>query len=165
MVRQQVPGERGELMAGASLDLSDLMRLVKDTDSITAFVSKAEGPVVELTANEYKNDVQAVIQYKTGTLRRSVHVERRKEAGHAVALVGTDAPYARRLEYGFSGADSLGRVYHQAPDPRWRPVWDNNHIKYERMMRGVFVRGEWEDDLMAMNAAAFLRPDITGDLH
>jgi len=32
------------------------------------------------------------------------------------------AAYARRLEYGFSGPDSLGRVYNQPPQPYVRPV-------------------------------------------
>lgn len=146
-------------MAGFLLDISDLLRLVEDTDKITAYVSKAEGPVVELTANEYKNDVQEVIQYRTGTLRRSVHVEMTQEAGHTVGLVGTDAPYARRLEFGFAGKDSLGRNYNQAPAPRWRPTFDQNLPKYERMMAGVFSREGWESDVATFQG---VRPDLSG---
>lgn len=33
------------------------------------------------------------------------------------ATVGTSTPYARRLEYGFYGTDSLGRHYSQPPYP------------------------------------------------
>jgi len=145
-------------MAGFSFDISDLTRLIEDTDKITAFVSKAEGPVVELTGNEYKNDMQEVIQYKTGTLRRSIHVEMTREAGHTVALVGTDAPQAKRLEFGFNDVDSLGRVYHQPPQPRWRPTFDQNFPKYERMMQGVFVRDEWESDVATFQG---VRPDLS----
>lgn len=36
--------------------------------------------------------------------------------------VSTDAPQANRLEYGFYGADSMGRVYRQAPLPHVRPA-------------------------------------------
>lgn len=51
----------------------------------------------------------------TGDYRRSwtheVHV-----AGDAVtAVVGTAKPQARRLEFGYVGTDSLGRVYDQPP--------------------------------------------------
>lgn len=38
--------------------------------------------------------------------------------------VGTDRAQARRLEYGFVGADSLGRVYDQAPLPHHGPAVD-----------------------------------------
>lgn len=40
------------------------------------------------------------------------------------------SPQTKRLEYGFVGRDSLGRLYHQPPFPHirpvmmaWRPVW------------------------------------------
>lgn len=51
----------------------------------------------------------------TGDYRRSwtheVHV-----TGEAVtATVGTAKPQGRRLEYGYVGPDSLGRVFHQPP--------------------------------------------------
>ena len=36
----------------------------------------------------------------------------------------TDEPYARRLEFGFHGADSRGRVYNQGPRPHWGPAAD-----------------------------------------
>jgi hypothetical protein len=46
------------------------------------------------------------------------------------AVIGTDKPYGRRLEFGFADTDSLGRVYHQAPRPhmgpavdKWAPEW------------------------------------------
>jgi hypothetical protein len=141
------------------MDLSDLTRLIDDTDKIVAYFSKSEAPVVELTANEYKNDVQEIIQFKTGTLRRSVHVEMRQEAGHPVGLVGTDQPQARRLEKGFVGRDSLGRIYHQTPQPRWGPAYDQNLPKYERMMQGIFVRDQWESDVATFQS---IRPDLSG---
>jgi hypothetical protein len=131
-------------MAGFSADFSCLSQMSRDVQKIGAGVKKNEAVVAKLMGNEYKNDVQEIIQYKTGTLRRSVHVEMLEESGIPVSLVGTDAPYARRLEYGFSDTDSLGRVYHQAPAPRWRPAFDHNRPKYEQMAKGIFNREEWE---------------------
>lgn len=58
----------------------------------------------------------------TGTLRRSI----RAEAVGGSVLVGTELPYARRIEFGFNGTDSRGRTYHQAPRPYLRPALDEN---------------------------------------
>ena len=65
--------------------------------------------------------------YKTGTYRRSFEMETaEKTAERCTVVVGTDAPQARRLEYGFVGPDKLGRVYNQAPRPHIRPALDEN---------------------------------------
>lgn len=37
--------------------------------------------------------------------------------------VGPTAIYSRRIELGFRGADSLGRVYNQGPYPYFEPAW------------------------------------------
>lgn len=39
-----------------------------------------------------------------------------------VGRFGSNVEYARRLELGFFGADSLGRVFNQAPRPFLRPI-------------------------------------------
>jgi hypothetical protein len=39
---------------------------------------------------------------------------------------GTNVEYARRIEYGFQGADSLGRNYSQAAQPYLRPAVDED---------------------------------------
>jgi len=65
--------------------------------------------------------------YKTGTYRRSFEMETVEKSSERCRVeVGTDAPQARRLEYGFVGADKLGRVYDQAPRPHIRPALDEN---------------------------------------
>jgi hypothetical protein len=101
-----------------------------------------------LVANRWKQ----LAAYRTGTYRRSVHVGGHTDrtpdfaqgpaqdgvefhdVGGAIATrdyaevkVGTDVPYARRLEYGFFGTDRLGRRYHQAPRPAARPAFDETH--------------------------------------
>lgn len=61
----------------------------------------------------------------TGDYRRS-WTTRRVLLGMGVAgqTVGTNKPQGRRLEFGFYGADSLGRVYHQKPYPHLGPAVD-----------------------------------------
>lgn len=43
--------------------------------------------------------------------------------GQVTAEVYSDAPQARRLEYGFVGIDSIGRYYRQPPFPHVEPAW------------------------------------------
>jgi HK97 gp10 family phage protein len=65
--------------------------------------------------------------YKTGTYRRSFHMETVEKSSERCRVeVGTDAPQAKRLEFGFVGADKLGRVYNQAARPHIRPALDEN---------------------------------------
>ena len=113
-------------MSAFSADFSALGNLSRDLQKIGENVKKNEAAVVKLAANEYKNDVQQIIQYRTGTLRRSVHVDTVQEGVRMVAYIGTNVPYAMRLEYGFVGRDRLGRLYNDPPKPRWMPAWDQN---------------------------------------
>lgn len=55
----------------------------------------------------------------TGAYRRSWT---KQMAGKTTCIVGTNAPQARRLEYGFHGADRIGRVYNQPPYPHVEPA-------------------------------------------
>ncbi|MFZ3475356.1 hypothetical protein ACODT3_42370 [Streptomyces sp. 4.24] len=58
----------------------------------------------------------------TGRYRASWQVQVYPRRHGADAVVGTFAPQARRLELGFYGADSLGRVYAQPPFPHVSPA-------------------------------------------
>jgi hypothetical protein len=62
----------------------------------------------------------------SGTLRRSWTTKMVPAGGVGVyaAMVGPTMAYARRIELGFKGADSLGRVYDQAPKPYVKPAFD-----------------------------------------
>lgn len=52
----------------------------------------------------------------------------------AGAEVGSTAPQAARLEYGFVGADSRGAHYEQPPFPHWGPAMDAVAPEYEAAM-------------------------------
>ncbi|MFC4512214.1 HK97 gp10 family phage protein [Streptomyces ehimensis] len=58
----------------------------------------------------------------TGRYRASWQAEVSGAGPLVTGVVGSSAPQARRLEYGFAGADSLGRVYHQPPFPHLGPA-------------------------------------------
>lgn len=73
-----------------------------------------------------ETDAKRRAPFKTGTLRRSIHTEVDLDGSQVEAAVGTDVPYAARLEFGFDGTDKLGREYHQPPRPYLRPALDEN---------------------------------------
>ncbi|MGW0952839.1 HK97 gp10 family phage protein [Streptomyces sp. NPDC002545] len=51
----------------------------------------------------------------TGDYRRSWTHEVQVEGDMVTGVVGTSKPQGRRLEYGYVGPDSLGRIFHQPP--------------------------------------------------
>jgi hypothetical protein len=59
----------------------------------------------------------------TGQYRASWDVRTSTSDGQVTAEVYTDAPQARRLEYGFVGVDALGRHYRQPPYPHVEPAF------------------------------------------
>jgi len=89
-----------------------------------------------------QNEAKTKSPYLTGNLRRSIHIgghSDKSELGNstgddiggnkntrdrAEVLVGTNVEYARRQEFGFSGADSRGRIFNQVPRPYLRPALD-----------------------------------------
>lgn len=58
----------------------------------------------------------------TGRYRSSWEVTARRIPYGAQCTIGTNAPQGRRLEFGFVGPDSLGRVYNQPPFPHVGPA-------------------------------------------
>lgn len=54
------------------------------------------------------------------------------------------SPQTRRLEYGFSGTDALGRVYHQPPFPHFRPALEEMRSEYRRGMVPL-IRQTWNN--------------------
>ncbi len=60
----------------------------------------------------------------TGDYRRSWTHKVSQDGPTTTSTNGTNAPQGRRLEFGFVGADSLGRVYNQPPYPHAGPAFD-----------------------------------------
>ncbi|HEX5568027.1 MAG TPA: hypothetical protein VFY14_14055 [Streptomyces sp.] len=58
----------------------------------------------------------------TGAYRNSWRPELRRLPYGAQCTIGTSLPYGRRLEFGFTGTDSLGRRYNQPPFPHVQPA-------------------------------------------
>jgi hypothetical protein len=58
----------------------------------------------------------------TGDYRRSWTHEVHVSGGVVSGTVGTNKPQGRRLEYGYIGPDSLGRIFDQPPYPHLGPA-------------------------------------------
>jgi hypothetical protein len=136
-------------MGGFSFNVSAFEKMSRDIQKAGENIRKKEITAVKLGGNAYKNDVQPLLQYKTGTLRRSVHVEPSIDGISPVSLVGTNVIYARQRENGGfikaknakflhwvddEGNDHFAKQVYQNPHPVWRPVFDANKEKYGQLM-------------------------------
>jgi hypothetical protein len=72
----------------------------------------------------------------TGKYRNAFYIAEKR--------VVNDSPQTRRLEYGFSGADSLGRQYTQPPFPHMRPALLIVTEKFKKSLPKTF-RETWRD--------------------
>lgn len=77
----------------------------------------------------------------TGWLADNVMAKPVLEWDGPVAYVGIrggpdGVPYAKRLEYGFTGTDSKGRKYNQAPRPYFRSTYELERELIKRMLGG-----------------------------
>lgn len=70
---------------------------------------------------------------QTGHLSRSVMLEKEDQLKIHVGVKGV--PYAKRLEFGFAGRDSLGRVYNQAKRPFFVSTYNRELEKLKELMR------------------------------
>jgi len=95
--------------------------------------------IVRVGAMPIENEAKTLAPVKTGTLRRSIHTEVIDSSStSATARTGTDVVYARRLEFGFVGRDSLGRLYNQAPRPYLRPAFDTKKAQAIADMKAIW---------------------------
>lgn len=82
-------------------------------------VESAISNALSIAAMEIAEAARRRAPYKTGSLRRSIQVI---EQGPLDIAVASKLPYAARIEFGFAGRDSLGRVYNQPARPYLRPA-------------------------------------------
>ncbi|MFH8294968.1 hypothetical protein [Streptomyces sp. NPDC018059] len=106
-----------------------------DPDQLAAALEAAEARLGPTTARAVRHEallLQHLIQAAasgrpgpnviTGRYRASWQTQSFPHGHGAMAIVGTFAPQGRRLELGFYGADSLGRIYAQQPFPHVAPA-------------------------------------------
>ena len=89
---------------------------------------------------------KAIVPVDTGNLRDHIHqeplIDQPEKQIQQVAPMfeadnkwGFDPAYARRIEYGFVGQDSLGRTYNQAAQPYMRPAFDSKQAEATKTIK------------------------------
>lgn len=97
-------------------------------------------------AQLFVEEAKAMVPVDTGRLQEAIHAETFEDEAtrqtmqvapfvEAANEYGFDPAYARRIEYGFFGADKLGRNYHQAAQPYMRPAFDSKQAEAREVIK------------------------------
>lgn len=105
---------------------------------------------VSEAAGLFEAEAKDLVPVLTGNLRDHIHTETVTDTDEVQTLAvtpveaaanpyGFDPPYARRIELGFVGTDSLGRHYHQAAQPYMAPAFENKRDEAQTAIKeGVY---------------------------
>ena len=105
--------------------------------------------MIGLEVESVEDKAKANVPVLSGDLRDSIHTDL-AEAGpsfvqavtapafEAANKYGFEPAYARRIELGFFGPDSLGRVYHQAAQPYMAPAWYEGQDEAAKVVEDTF---------------------------
>jgi len=121
--------------------LTGVLNVVGQLDRLVDKGTKSLGQAVTRAAALTATDAKANASGRpgprapTGAFRGSItHVAATSSGTSTVAFVGSNAPQARRLEFGFMGmTDSAGRTFQQPPYPWLAPTIPNaaQHLRNE----------------------------------
>ncbi len=117
-----------------------------NTQAVMNAMSRAIKPAVLEGAALVEQSGKDYVPVDTGALRDSIHIEEIADGPFYYEVSvhpaepsgnkwGFDPAYARRIEYGFVGQDSLGRNYNQPAQPYMRPAWDSQKLAVEQTVK------------------------------
>lgn len=127
---------------GLSLELVGMEALNRKLRAIGDAWEQAADDATREISQAVLEGAKARVPVVTGHLRDAGRVEPLAKHQYAVVF---DKPYAKRIEFGFTGTDSLGRYYNQPPHPYLRPAYEEQRLQalektadlLERAMRSV----------------------------
>lgn len=122
----------------AYIHVDGVQQLVASLDAIDRQARAELGREVMRTALAVQAGAKRGVPVDTGRLRNSIAVARSDDG--LSAEVGTNVQYARRIEFGFIGADRLGRRYHQRPRPYLFPALEAERAGHVQRVTGVLRR-------------------------
>ena len=96
-------------------------------------VNNAAHDAVQKGCYLVEGDAKKIVPVVTSRLRGSIT----NEVEETVGRVGSNVEYARRVEMGFVGVDSLGRHYNQAPKSYLRASLEKNRSKILGLFRDL----------------------------
>lgn len=101
-------------------------------------------------ADLFVEEAKVNVSVKSGRLRDAIHAEAldnepERQTMQVAPFVaagnpwGFDPAYARRIEYGFVGPDSLGRTFHQPAQPYMRPAFETKQAEAAQAIKeGIY---------------------------
>jgi len=101
--------------------------------SVNSAVAKAITGAIKEGCQAVEGDAKDNCPVVTTRLRGSIT----HEVEGPVGRVGSNVEYARRVELGFVGTDSLGRKYNQKPNPYLRKALEINRKKIEDSFKNL----------------------------
>ena len=124
------------------LDVTLLAKKLAIRDALREAIPRAAELVV--------TEAQALVPVVSGNLRDHIHAYSVEDTDtrqvYQVApfdaadnKYGFDPAYARRIEYGFFGQDSMGRMYNQAGTPYMRPARDTQAEPVKDLIQNAVV--------------------------
>lgn len=126
-------------VVGAERVALDFLAASKENDALLRKVVRHHGHLLR-TAVMRNASGRPGPNVVTGDYRRSITVEFYEGDGQFIATVGTNSPQGRRLEFGFHGADSLGRLYNQPPYPHFGPAMDQIAAPFNAAVAAMLER-------------------------
>lgn len=99
-----------------------------------AALQQRASQVVRKTAFDVEASAKTFVPVDTGNLKEMIQAQKLDKT---LYVVNAGTEYARRVEFGFKGADSLGRVYDQAGQPYMRPAAGKHQEGYYAAMKQI----------------------------
>lgn len=124
------------------LDLSSLLNLEVLYEDLAKSAAPSHNGLraVQSAGDAYVRDVMKVAPVRTGQYRSNMRADSMMEGGKPVCKCGDPMPQTRRLEFGFHGADSLGRIINQHERPHWRSMWYVHLEEYKSIINRIITQ-------------------------
>lgn len=108
-------------------------------------LQNALSEAVSAGAAVVERDAKMRVVRVTGNLANSIkELQQIKSGGRVESQVGSDMEYAARIEFGYTGPDKLGRIFHQGAQPYLRPALDENKAEiqaaFEKKIQQIIAR-------------------------
>ena len=134
-----------------TLDTSDALRVSANLAGVGATAAIRIGMVTRHWGMLLQTKVKAYAskprtgppgpRIQTGDYVRSISLNMARDGDGISAVVGTNKPQGRRLEFGFVGLDAIGRNYNQPPYPHFRPALLEVQAPFLAALAAVVVPG------------------------
>lgn len=129
-----------------SIEFSDVTKLARDTmfaannaTQRNAQIARQYGQIMQFNVRTHASGYPGP-EVITGEYRRSISLDFQASGPTASSTVYTPLPQGYRLEFGYTGVDSLGRVTQSAPFPHFIPALNMSVPVWEEALASAMHR-------------------------